>query len=87
VFDEQAGDASRRLVARVVVAAGPDMAPTQTGWRTDAAALLAAAPHVHSIVRRYRADPAPMVRDAVQGWRTGRLDTVLAGDFDLMGAA
>lgn len=87
VFDEQAGDASRRLVARVVVAAGPDMAPMQTGWRTDAAALLAAAPHVHSIVRRYRADPAPMVRDAVQGWRTGRLDTVLAGDFDLMGAA
>jgi ATP-dependent Clp protease ATP-binding subunit ClpC len=38
-------------------------------------------------VRRYREDPSPMVRDAVRGWRTGRLDLVLGGDFDLIGAA
>ena len=36
-----------------------------------------------SIVRRYREKPSPLVRDA-QGRRTGRLDRVLAGDFDLM---
>jgi hypothetical protein len=30
------------------------------------------------------ADPSPLVRDSVRGWRTGRLDRVLAGDFDLM---
>jgi ATP-dependent Clp protease ATP-binding subunit ClpC len=36
------------------------------------------------IVRRYREHPAPLVRDAVRGWRTGRLDTVLAGAFDLV---
>jgi ATP-dependent Clp protease ATP-binding subunit ClpC len=35
-------------------------------------------------VRRYRRDPSPLVRDAVRGWRTGRLDSVLAGDFDLI---
>ena len=36
------------------------------------------------IVRRYREHPTPLVRDAVRGWRTGRLDAVLAGGFDLV---
>jgi ATP-dependent Clp protease ATP-binding subunit ClpC len=27
--------------------------------------------------------PSPLVRDTARGWRTGRLDRVLAGDFDL----
>jgi len=36
------------------------------------------------IVRRYRREPSPMVRDNVRGWRTGRLDLVLSGDFDLI---
>lgn len=37
-----------------------------------------------TIVRRYRERPTPLCRDAVRGWRTGRLDTVLAGRFDLI---
>jgi ATP-dependent Clp protease ATP-binding subunit ClpC len=36
-----------------------------------------------AVVRRYRPEPAPLVRDAVRGYRTGRLDRVLDGDFDL----
>jgi ATP-dependent Clp protease ATP-binding subunit ClpC len=36
------------------------------------------------IVRRYRERPTPLVRDAVRGWRTGRLDLVLSGGFDLI---
>jgi ATP-dependent Clp protease ATP-binding subunit ClpC len=39
-----------------------------------------------TIVRRYRGAPGPMVRDMVQGWRSGRLDAVLSGDFDLIGS-
>jgi len=35
------------------------------------------------IVRRYREEPSPLVRDSVRGWRTGRLDQVLEGNFDL----
>ena len=35
------------------------------------------------IVRRYRPGKAPLVRDGVRGYRTGRLERVLAGDFDL----
>jgi ATP-dependent Clp protease ATP-binding subunit ClpC len=37
-----------------------------------------------TIVRRYRERPTPLVRDAVRGWRTGRLDAVLNGGFDLI---
>ncbi|HKN47333.1 MAG TPA: AAA family ATPase [Candidatus Polarisedimenticolia bacterium] len=37
------------------------------------------------VVRRYRRDPSPLVRDGVRRYRTGRLDLVLGGDFDLLG--
>jgi hypothetical protein len=37
------------------------------------------------IVRRYREEPSPLVRDAVRRWRTGRIDRVFAGDFDVVG--
>ena len=38
------------------------------------------------VVRRYRERPSPLVRDARAGWRTGRLDRVLGGDFDVISA-
>ncbi len=38
-----------------------------------------------TVVRRYRSEPSPLVRDGVGGWRTGNLERVLGGDFDLMG--
>lgn len=37
-----------------------------------------------TVVRRYREYPSPLVRDSVREWRTGRLDLVLDGDFDLI---
>jgi ATP-dependent Clp protease ATP-binding subunit ClpC len=49
-----------------------------------ALASLSAAPASSVIVRRYREQPSPLVRDAVAGWRSGRLDQILGGDFDLM---
>jgi ATP-dependent Clp protease ATP-binding subunit ClpC len=59
------------------------------GERTGATELASAAlAHVappSAVVRRYRPRPTPLVRDAVRGYRTGRLDRVLAGDFDLFG--
>jgi ATP-dependent Clp protease ATP-binding subunit ClpC len=36
-----------------------------------------------TVVRRYRPGRSPLVRDGVRGYRTGRLDRVLAGDFDV----
>jgi ATP-dependent Clp protease ATP-binding subunit ClpC len=38
------------------------------------------------VCRRYRVAPSPLVRDAARGWRSGRLDRVLAGEFDVMRA-
>ncbi len=38
------------------------------------------------VCRRYEEGTSPLVRDHVRGWRSGRLDRVLAGDFDLIGA-
>lgn len=39
---------------------------------------------VSVVVRRYRNVPSPLVRDSVRHWRTGHLDRVFAGDFDVM---
>lgn len=36
------------------------------------------------IVRRYREAPSPLVRDGIRQWRTGRIDRVFSGDFDLI---
>ncbi|MDJ0911755.1 MAG: AAA family ATPase [Woeseiaceae bacterium] len=38
------------------------------------------------IVRRYRREPSPLVRDSAGGWRTGKLELVLGGSFDLFEA-
>jgi ATP-dependent Clp protease ATP-binding subunit ClpC len=74
-----------RLVARVRVAAQPAAPrPPQSSAAAHALACLSATAADTAIVRRYRAQPSPLVRDAHDGWRTGRLDLVLGGDFDLM---
>ena len=79
-----------RLVERVsciVECAAHD--PQHTAEQADVAAVAAAAIRVAAlvptVVRRYRPAPTPLVRDVVRGYRTGRFDRVLAGDFDLFG--
>jgi ATP-dependent Clp protease ATP-binding subunit ClpC len=77
------GEESRRCVARVRVA---ELWTAESASDIPAAVLvkaLAGAPAASAIVRRYRLEPSPLVRDAERGWRTGRLDDVMAGDFDL----
>lgn len=77
------GDGGGRSVARVRVA---PLWAGEAARDIPAAALrqaLAAAQVASPIVRRYRFEPSPLVRDAERGWRTGRLQDVLAGDFDL----
>jgi ATP-dependent Clp protease ATP-binding subunit ClpC len=41
-------------------------------------------PPQSTVVRRYRGGPAPLVRNGDGSWRSGRLDAVLRGDFDLL---
>jgi ATP-dependent Clp protease ATP-binding subunit ClpC len=79
-------DAAPRLVARVRVAPAPlgDL-PAATAAKALAAAL-AKEPASSTVVRRYRGGRAPLVRDAKQGWRSGKFEAILGGDFDLIGA-
>jgi len=89
VLEDPDGNAPgfRRWQVRVRVVAQPiDPAePGSDGLRQQALAALGdGAGNMLEIVRRYREEPSPLRRDSVRGWRTGRLDRVLAGDFDLI---
>ena len=77
--------AFQRVIAEVsVVPRSPDPAGPDGDRVAAIRAALEAAPAAATIVRRYREEPSPLVRDAVRKWRTGRLDRVLAGDFDVV---
>ena len=77
-----------RVAARVRIAPQPEIPPPagpQGLLEQARAALTDQRAESVAIVRRYRAAPSPLVRDSVRGWRTGKLDRVLRGDFDLLG--
>lgn len=76
---EDDNGATRRLSVHV------DVQPDGAGVQAPSPSPTAAGER--QICRRYRIAPSPLVRDARAGWRTGRVDQVLAGDFDLMGAS
>ena len=71
------------MTVAVDVAALPPAKATERDLAAVAGELLTAAGVGDRVVRRYRERDAPLVRDAGRGYRTGRLDRVLAGDFDL----
>jgi ATP-dependent Clp protease ATP-binding subunit ClpC len=83
---ELAGNGASRATARVRLVATPLGDVPAHKLQKDIAAALEQAPRPSTVVRRYRRDPAPLVRNADGSWRTGRLDAVLRGDFDLLAA-
>jgi ATP-dependent Clp protease ATP-binding subunit ClpC len=70
VLDYGDPDDSRRAVGRVTV--------TQTTGQ------LSRTPTNQQVVRRYQLEPSPVIRDLRQGWRTGNVDLVFNGHFDVM---
>ncbi|MFZ1107712.1 MAG: AAA family ATPase [Rhodomicrobium sp.] len=76
-----------RVTARVRVAAAPFGEIPQAKLHATLAAALSQSPLSNAMVRRYRNGASPLVRDMAAGWRTGRLDAVLRGDFDLIASA
>ena len=86
---EQAEDdkARSRATARVRLAVAPlgDQPPAKQRRTLSDALERGARPH--AVVRRYRSAPAPLVRNMNVAWRTGRLDAVLDGNFDLIAAS
>lgn len=82
---ESGRDHVSRLRAEVRVAPQPpEPASTRAVLLEQAVAALAATGDATDIVRRYREEPSPLVRDSVRGFRTGRADRVFEGGFDLV---
>ena len=86
VLDYEDTDDARRAIAKVFVKPTPLELPSAM---PDRYAVLAAeiekGPHSSVVVRRYRDDPSPLARDMKHGWRTGRVDLVFDGHFDVIG--
>jgi ATP-dependent Clp protease ATP-binding subunit ClpC len=80
------GNSSSRAAARVRLAVTPleDMPPVK--MRAALARAFEQAIQPSGVVRRYRAGPSPLVRNADGSWRSGKFDAVLRGDFDLLPA-
>jgi ATP-dependent Clp protease ATP-binding subunit ClpC len=80
------GKAVERVTARVRIVPAPlgDLPPAKL--RAALAAAFSQAETSNALIRRYRDGASPLVRDMIGGWRSGRLDAVLRGDFDLIGA-
>jgi hypothetical protein len=85
VLDYEDSDEVGRTVARVIVKPTPLVLPESTTeqW-VLLAALLGKGAAPASIVRRYRVDSSPVIRDLKHGWRTGRTELVFEGHFDLI---
>jgi ATP-dependent Clp protease ATP-binding subunit ClpC len=84
VLELAEGGAANRAIARVRLAVSPLGDLPQARLAAALAAAFDKAPRSSDVVRRYRGEPAPLVRNADGSWRTGRIDAVLRGDFDLM---
>ncbi|MBD3219895.1 AAA domain-containing protein [bacterium] len=80
--DDGAEKARRQARVRVIGAEVDGDEPHRVARRR----LGAPSPESLRLVRIYRAEPDPLVRDRIAGWRSGRLDRVLAGGFDVEGA-
>ena len=85
VDDERDGSpvVDRDQVQVVVVGRVPGGERSPAVVLREARAAVANAESPSVVVRRYRPGKSPLVRDGVRGYRTGRLERVLAGDFDL----
>jgi ATP-dependent Clp protease ATP-binding subunit ClpC len=82
--DDKAGG---RAAGRVRLAVAPLGDLSRDKLRAALGEAFEAGPKSSAVVRRYRGEPAPLVRDMVASWRTGKLDAVLRGDFDLIAAS
>jgi ATP-dependent Clp protease ATP-binding subunit ClpC len=84
VFEPFEGSGNR-VTARVRLAVVPLADVPTAKERRLAIEAIDQAPRPNNVVRRYREEP-PLVRDAAGQWRSGRLDLVLGGEFDLLQA-
>jgi ATP-dependent Clp protease ATP-binding subunit ClpC len=85
VLDYAQSDDSGRTVARVTVNVTPSVLPESPAELYAVLSGLDKGSPQGIVVRRYRVDSSPVIRDLRQGWRTGRVELVFDGHFDLIG--
>jgi ATP-dependent Clp protease ATP-binding subunit ClpC len=73
-----------RAAARVLAVPVPPREMPRQRLRALLAEAFAALPRTGTVVRRYRLGASPLVRNAEGTWRSGKVDAVLAGNFDLL---
>ena len=83
VFERQESGRTHREKVRVRVAPHPGQPALDEAALRRQARHAFAAPERLDVARRYVLTPSPLALDRARGWRTGRLDDVLAGAFDL----
>lgn len=77
-------ETTSRMTARVLIAPVTSGAASKAALRQQLNQAFKGAPRTSTIVRRYRLSPSPLVRNADGSWRSGKVDDVLAGDFDIL---
>jgi ATP-dependent Clp protease ATP-binding subunit ClpC len=88
ILEITAADASaRRATARVRLVRPPAEDLPKPKMHPALATAFKTSETVSTVVRRYRREPSPLVRNADGSWRTGKYDSVLGGNFDLLAAA
>jgi ATP-dependent Clp protease ATP-binding subunit ClpC len=83
--ETEKGTSRATALVRIAVAPLADLPPEKLRMAIGRLLDEGAAPT--TVVRRYRHEPSPLVRNMIGSWRSGRLDAVLGGDFDLIGAS
>ncbi|MEM8685610.1 MAG: PCRF domain-containing protein, partial [Pseudomonadota bacterium] len=87
VYEAPVGDNNYdRIRVRVEVAGVPvETQVSSVDSGNKATAILDESAGKVEVVRRYRREPSPLVRDGVRHWRTGKIDVVYGGHFDIIG--
>jgi ATP-dependent Clp protease ATP-binding subunit ClpC len=86
VLEATADDEGSRVTARIRVAAAPLGDVPNAGAATVLRSAIDKAAVSNAVVRRYRGGASPLVRDGKRGWRSGKFESILDGNFDLIGA-
>ena len=73
-----------RLTAHVKIAEVPVGNQSKATLRKSLASALLKVGAAANIVRRYRRGASPLVRNGTGTWRSGRVDEVLRGNFDIL---
>jgi ATP-dependent Clp protease ATP-binding subunit ClpC len=79
-------ETTSRMTARMLLVPVPPGEMSKARLRQFITEELSRTARATAIVRRYRRGTAPLVRTGDGSWRSGRVEDVLRGDFDIMTA-